>query len=629
MDTTCRLCGLAPESNWHVLAECAHPTMTSIRTKLMTQIVDSVAKLPLPGHVQQLVSLNWLVSDSGVLVDLANDAALADIMRTWAPELADRIEATDLRHRLLWDSPQGKHNDDLRKWAFRGVLPAQWVQVMYDLGVSREVAQRALAEVETVVCGVVPELWREFCAKIHDAEGKVRTKGLLAQEIDLLFATWDGPIPQRLPQDVRKWTPKRQRQWAAGVRRARRRRLALQAPLQEEQRPLHRPITTYYRRALAPPGGLPFARPAPSLESRGRAFARAAALRRRSAAPQPTLRDFGWEPLLTDSPSDPSQQPLVALGPLAPPSAPPTGPCVTALMTVQSGQKRPLRTDALTCAGPSTRRCVGTPVVAWSGCRRPLPAGTADCAPSPSSDIPSARKRPPPEVPPDDPHPSPQRLCCGLAGVSISRDLVSTERSCHDTVPVTLTFFAGQPGTADMPMEQFTGPAAAAAGGTLLTIPKSFHPEKMRPQETPPGPRPRGRPRVAPAVYMQRYRAFLKTPEGLKSIARAKARALKRSLDLGPPPLALTGTAQAPAAAAVQAVPAPKRPNSHADADAPPPKRPTNKPRGIRRAREVLPDFDSAPPLPPPAKKAKQARPGARQEQQIDKDSRQGHDPYG
>ena len=232
LDTTCRLCGLAPESNWHVLAECSHPTMTHIRTKLMSQIVDNVAQLPLPSHVQQLVSLNWLVAADGTLVDLQDDTALADVMRSWAPELADRIEAADLRHKLLWDSPQGKHSDDLRKWAFRGVLPAQWECVMQDMGVPLGVAKQALGAIEKVVCAVVPELWREFCSGVHDAEGKVRTKGALAVEIDRLFATWDGPVPQRLAQDVRKWTPKRQRQWAASVRRARRRRVSVQEPHQ-------------------------------------------------------------------------------------------------------------------------------------------------------------------------------------------------------------------------------------------------------------------------------------------------------------------------------------------------------------------------------------------------------------
>ena len=94
-----------------------------------------------------------------------------------------------------------------------------------------------------------------------------------------------------------------------------------------------------------------------------------------------------------------------------------------------------------------------------------------------------------------------------------------------------------------------------------------------------------------------------------------------RPSSLGPaaPPPAATGAAQAP----------PKRPRSDADTDDPRSKRPTGKPRGSRRAREELPVFDSASLQPPPAKKAKQAHPEALQAQQRDKDSRQGHDPYG
>ena len=168
-DTSCRLCKLTKETNWHVLAECTHPAMVKTRRCLMSKILDHIKALPLPAGIKKLVSLNWLVSNDGTLVEMNSDSQLADVIRNWAPELADTITDIDLRHQLLWDTPHGIHGDDLRKWAFRGVLPAQWDHLLLSHGVSQPVATASLLGIEKLVCQTSPELWREFCAQVHDA----------------------------------------------------------------------------------------------------------------------------------------------------------------------------------------------------------------------------------------------------------------------------------------------------------------------------------------------------------------------------------------------------------------------------------------------------------------------------
>ncbi len=44
---------------------------------------------------------------------MQSEEALADTIRLWAREHADAIDVSDLRHKLLWDAPVGKHGDDL------------------------------------------------------------------------------------------------------------------------------------------------------------------------------------------------------------------------------------------------------------------------------------------------------------------------------------------------------------------------------------------------------------------------------------------------------------------------------------------------------------------------------------
>jgi hypothetical protein len=294
--TACRLCGAAKETNWHVLAECVHPVMAKARTELMGKILTHIEALPLPLGVKQLVSLNWLVADDGALVDLSTDQSLATSMAAWAPELAATIDAVDLRQRLMWDTAQGKHTDDLRKWAFKGVLPAQWHSLLASQGVPPQLARSALLGIEKLVCDTSPELWREFCAKVHQDSAPNRSGTSLTDRIRAAFVAWDGPVPHRLESDVLKWTPKAQRVWLAKLTRRRNHAARLemvQASDVERRREVQQRISSHFpalpRRAQAPARR--------SLAVRGLRFAdRAKRIAKARRLRQASLRDFGCEP---------------------------------------------------------------------------------------------------------------------------------------------------------------------------------------------------------------------------------------------------------------------------------------------------------------------------------------------
>jgi hypothetical protein len=353
--TKCRLCGDAAETNWHVLAECVHPTMVAARVKLMGTILKHVTALPIPEGVRKLVALNWLVGDTGALVNIGSDDELTAILTQWAPELACTVQAVDLRAELLWTSPTGPHGDDLRKWAFKGVLPAHWNSLLAQHGVPPLVADASLLSIEKQVCEVVPELWREFCAAVHQDQHVVARGTLLTEQVHLAFAAWEGPVPARLREDVLKWTPRRQRAWLTKVRRTRARRAQERAQRCADHGHTDAPdpqrrLTSYYRRKIVP---VLLARiKGPPLSRRGTRFAtEASASTRRRRPKQASLRDMGWSfadalPVVVQSPQPEAEPPLPESGvqpnpePPAPPDPDPA-PAATIPVATQDPEPTP------------------------------------------------------------------------------------------------------------------------------------------------------------------------------------------------------------------------------------------------------------------------------------------------
>jgi hypothetical protein len=293
--TACRLCGGAQETNWHVVAECTHPTMASARRLLMAKILAHIEGLPLPPGVKKLVSLNWLVADDGALANLSTEAGLATALELWAPELADTISAIELRQQLMWDTTHGPHGDDLRKWAFRGILPAHWDSLLTSRGVPPAEATAALLGIEKLVCDTAPELWREFCGKVHQDTVTTRTGSSLTDRVRLVFAAWDGPVPHGLERDVLKWTPKSQRTWMAKINRKRRHAAQL-AEVGARDAECHRTALTRITAHFEVLPAALVAAPLPGMAARGRSFASGAkTASKRLRLRQVTLRDVGCE----------------------------------------------------------------------------------------------------------------------------------------------------------------------------------------------------------------------------------------------------------------------------------------------------------------------------------------------
>ena len=61
----CRLCRTAPETNWHVQAECTHAPVVAERRAASLKIIETINKLALPGPASQLLSLHWMLDADG------------------------------------------------------------------------------------------------------------------------------------------------------------------------------------------------------------------------------------------------------------------------------------------------------------------------------------------------------------------------------------------------------------------------------------------------------------------------------------------------------------------------------------------------------------------------------------
>ena len=61
------------------------------------------------------------------------------------------------------------------------MLPAHWNDLLVRYGVTPQVADASLLAVEKQVCEVVPELWREFCAAVHQDQHVVARGTVLTE----------------------------------------------------------------------------------------------------------------------------------------------------------------------------------------------------------------------------------------------------------------------------------------------------------------------------------------------------------------------------------------------------------------------------------------------------------------
>ena len=124
----CRLCGTGPETNWHVHAKCTHPAVVDARRVVSTHIMDSIEGLGLVKGASQLLKTNWILDGDGTAYDLEDVEGIEDATREWAPDIADRAE--EIQNVLHWHCKQGAFKDDLRKWAFRGIMLDHWVTAL-------------------------------------------------------------------------------------------------------------------------------------------------------------------------------------------------------------------------------------------------------------------------------------------------------------------------------------------------------------------------------------------------------------------------------------------------------------------------------------------------------------------
>jgi hypothetical protein len=152
----CRLCGRGPETNWHVQAECTHQGVVAERRATSLSIIDTILSLDLPASATQLLTTNWLLDSEGRAHDLNDLDKLSQVLKDWAPDIA--ATAQSIQDSLLWSTEQGPNRDNLRKWAFRGLMLDHWKTLLGTMGVPAASAVAALDKIETAVYQSVPAI---------------------------------------------------------------------------------------------------------------------------------------------------------------------------------------------------------------------------------------------------------------------------------------------------------------------------------------------------------------------------------------------------------------------------------------------------------------------------------------
>ena len=285
----CRLCGTGPETNWHVQAECTHPQVVAERRAASLEVIGAIEKLHLPLTVAQLLSTQWLLDEQGRAHDLSDLQELEDILSTWAPDLADR--AASIQQQLVWDCKQGTHKDDLRKWAFRGLMLGHWTRTMGELGVPGVDARSALNKIELAVLHSFPGVWTMFSALTHEDRPAEHGRRNLDLEVDAIFEDWATDQRDPIPitrSEVNKLTDRAKRKWITARKRDIRKRRATQHRFLTTQRLIIGYMTVTHTAG-------------PALLARIRSAAYTGAITnhlraRRKRWTQQVMRDHGFEP---------------------------------------------------------------------------------------------------------------------------------------------------------------------------------------------------------------------------------------------------------------------------------------------------------------------------------------------
>jgi hypothetical protein len=177
------------------------------------EIIAAIAKLALPEPVSQLLSLHWMLDDSGCAHDLNDLDNLAQLLHSWAPDIASKAEW--IQKEMLWSAAQGAHKDNTRKWAFRGLMLDTWVSVMTELGVPPSDATAAISAIELTVLKSFPAIWVTFSELTHDGRDSERHRKSLDFAVEAFFLDWakdQGPMPITR-HEVSALTARAKRKW--------------------------------------------------------------------------------------------------------------------------------------------------------------------------------------------------------------------------------------------------------------------------------------------------------------------------------------------------------------------------------------------------------------------------------
>jgi hypothetical protein len=191
----CRLCGVEPETNWHVHARCTHPDVVAERRAVALKIQQVLAALQLPASASKILACNWLLDNEGRAHDLSDAQELRGLLADWAPDIAHRAE--HIQSTLVWNATQGPNRDNLRRWSFRGLMLDHWATLLAEMGVSRRASTAALDQLEKEVLRSLPSVWGVFSTLVHEPDSHDNTAKELANKIDAFFSDWaldQGPM---------------------------------------------------------------------------------------------------------------------------------------------------------------------------------------------------------------------------------------------------------------------------------------------------------------------------------------------------------------------------------------------------------------------------------------------------
>ena len=189
-DTLCRLCGLTLETNEHVLWMCPHPAVAHPR-RLLSSAVRRVWAATGLGQAQLAVArLLWtLKPDDTVLC-----TTVADVQGLLGPDQGPEAA-------LLTASLLGHTLDTTGMSAERaGIFGKGWIALLRKLGLGREQALNALADVALLTQGPNGTLavWQAFTTALDTPEDLISGSVLATSASPCGFDEWLGEVRDKL-----------------------------------------------------------------------------------------------------------------------------------------------------------------------------------------------------------------------------------------------------------------------------------------------------------------------------------------------------------------------------------------------------------------------------------------------